>query len=142
MIQFKNHKSKVSSNVTESFTFYQTNLGSRSGLYLFNPRSKKETVNFSSSVVTYFEEANMMQILQVFQKTQSIHVLKTFIVYKNWDSELMSQLSAEIQTSSSAFIEMSYSLKLSKHSENSDFRAYTDDSLKIVQRPINNGKYV
>ena len=118
------------------------NENSKSNIYLFNPRNLKITFNISTSVVTFFDISNMMQILQVFQESQSICVLKTFIIYKDGDSKLTSQLSAEIQTYSFSSIEMSYSLQLSKHSENSDFRAYTDDSLKTVQRPINNGKYV
>ena len=140
MIKFENLIHNISSDLIECFTYYISNFGSRSGLYLFNPRSNKETFQSISQSSLFYEDQGFIQILQVYQKGQSIHTLKTYIVYKDGDSQLQNQLFLEVQTSSTSFFELNYSLKLGAKSVNSDFRAYTDDSLKMVQRPINNGK--
>jgi hypothetical protein len=123
-------------NITEEFTYYSTDKNTRSGLYLFNPRHAKSVIHFNRASVKLFEVGGLLSILQVYRTNNEDHLLKTYIVNKSGWPNLMKQLFLEVQFSSTRVAEISMNIRKQSHSASSTYKAYVDDSMKLVERPI------
>ena len=121
----------------ESYSYFNSGRGAtRSGFYLFNPRRRREDMEFKDVKMHYFELPGMASMIQVEMVHGQTKILKTHIVYQDGDVNLQKQLYTQIQVSSGDILELSYGLKKVHKSSDSTFRAYADDSMKLVERPI------
>lgn len=128
--------SNASEDFTESLTYYMTRGKTRSGLYLFNPRHPKTNIDFPNINIHMFDITGMLKLVQVFKQNGSERLLKTYIVNMEGCPNLMKQLFMEVQIDSDRIAEISLVLKKKNKSDNSMFKAYADDSMKMVERPI------
>lgn len=135
MQKFENYGANLSKDVIEQVTYYNTMGNTRSGLYLFNPRSNREIMDFNKNEIYYTHLEGLKTILQVYSLKGSTKVLRTYSIDHSGHPENQKQLYTNIEMITSDYYEMSYSLKLSK-SPSSKYLAYADDSLKLVERPI------
>ena len=141
--RFEFFEKRLREDFEERFTYYGTNARinrTRSGLYIFNPRHQKKEIEFDSSTLTYTEITGLVYILQVHHRNSQNDVLKTYIVNLSGCPNLKKQLFTEIQIISQMTAEISYDLKKVHKSKNSEFKAYADDSMKLVERPIFDSK--
>ena len=133
---FEFMQSQSKENFTERLTYHVTNQKTRSGLYLFNPRNTKIDVKFSRTEIYEFSMTNLLSIVQVYKYNGKERMLKTYIVNQNGCPNLMKQLFMELQIDSSRVAEISLSLKKGYKSSDATHKAYADDSMKLVERPI------
>ena len=75
-------------------------------------------------------------MLQVYQKDGSTDVLKTYIINMSGCPNLKKQLFTEVQIFSKMTAEIQYNLKKKVMNSKSTHKAYADDSMKLVERPI------
>jgi len=138
MTKFGYLQQGITDEIEENFYFYKTNYNTRSGHYIFNPRHQKEPLSLSNTAI-YMFEGSALQIVQVYKSSTNYQLLKTYIVNSHGCPNLMKQLNVEIQFFQSAqTIEVLYSLTRKPKSIESSFKAYVDDSMKLVERPIYN----
>lgn len=109
---------------------------SGSGIYLFNPRDNPIDMVFEDVKIAKHTLGNTMTIIQVFKKSTSEQMLKTLVKLSKSKDITNRHLFIEIQFQSSRFAEYQLHIEKTKHSDNSNYRGYVDDSLKTVERPI------
>jgi len=138
LTQFKFGKNNA--EIEESFTYYNTDRQTRSGIYLFNPRHEKMKINFNKPKITIFEIGELVKIVQVHLTSDTEKLLKTYIVNLSGCPNLMKQLFLEVQIASKKVAEISMGLKKKPVHSGSEFRSYADDSMKLIERPIYDNK--
>lgn len=120
----------------EEFTAYSTTTGSRSGIYIFNPRTEQMKVTFDNSMQMLYELPDMLSILQVHLFNRDTVALKTYSIVHGISSPLNSQVNLVVDFHSTEYIEASYKLDWINNKSTSKFKVYADDSMKLVERRI------
>jgi hypothetical protein len=126
----------ASEDFTESLTYYNTRSKTRSGLYLFNPRHPKKVIDFASTDIHVFDIGGMLKLVQVFKQNGSERLLKNYIVNHDGCPNLKKQLFMEVHIDSDRIAEISLVLTKKHKASDSTHKAYADDSMKMVERPI------
>jgi hypothetical protein len=135
--EIDNYGSSVKSGFTERFTAFKMS-GTRSGLYLFNPRSARVDVRFDETEMWYYEVPGLKSIIQAYHSDSKTKILKTYSLDQHGLDGVRSQVFIEVQAHSEERWEMFWGLRKDHLSSNNQFKAYNDDSMKLVNRPIYN----
>ena len=139
LLKMENFVSNFSQFFQESYSSFSTSNYSGSDTYLSNPSPFRSEIEFNTTKMLYFELPGIASIIQVIMKHSYIQILKTHIVYQDGDVNLQKQLYTQIQVSNYYYqSELSYNLKKVHKSSDSTFKAYVDDSMKLVERPFFN----
>ncbi|CAI2377845.1 unnamed protein product [Moneuplotes crassus] len=130
-----NFRRKIKSNLSERFTAFDTRK-SRSGLYLFNPRSAQIEVKTNLTSIWYYELPNLKSIIQVEHGGGATRFLKTYSIDQVGLDENLEQFFLEVHSFTSEVWEVSFGIKKDKQAKDSEFKTFIDDSMKLVERPI------
>ena len=133
---FRNSRDNSTEEFTEHITYHDTIRKTRSGLYLYNPRNNKTEVNFKNTEIYSFKVKNLVDIVQVYKYNNNERVLKTYIINQNGCPNLRKQFFMEFEIDSDRVAEFSFTLRKIYKSASSTHKAYADDSMKMVERPI------
>jgi hypothetical protein len=81
---------------------------------------------------------DLTSIIQVYSESDQLILLKTYSLDYFGHKEMQNQMKVQVEMWTDAVIEVSYNLNFGHHSWESDYAAYIDDSMKLVERPIYN----
>lgn len=85
-----------------------------------------------------YEVPDLISIIQVYSENNQLKLLKTYSLDHFGHEEVQNQVKIQVEMWSDASIEISYNLNFDHHSWDSNFTAFIDDSMKLVERPIYN----
>lgn len=108
----------------------------RSGIYLFNPRNEEKEFLPQITKILSYEVPDLISIIQIYSENNQLRLLKTYSLDHFGHEEVQNQVKIQIEMWSNTPIEISYKLNFGHHSWDSNFTAYIDDSMKLVERPI------
>lgn len=123
--------------VNKNFNFLLvTGKDSGSGIYLFNPRKEPIDLVFKDVKMARHDLGSTMSIIQIFKQSTAEKMLKTLVQVSKSKDITNRHLFIEIQFQSNRYAEYQLHIEKTKHSDNSVYKGYVDDSLKTVERPI------
>ena len=104
----------TSGNVTvdESITYFSTKRGTRSGLYLYNPRSEKQTMRFDNTQIWWTNDGPLVMLVQVYSTNGSSKLLRTFTLDIRRYNTQTDYFKSQVEFYTSDTIEVSYSIKV------------------------------
>ena len=122
--------------IEEGVYSFRTDGKSRSGHYIFNPMSGSESIDFTYASMYEYKLGELGTIFQVHKIAHNAQILKTYSVHKKGCPRLLEQFALQVEFFSRDAIEVQLSYKLSDLSRAATYKAYADDSMKLIERPI------
>ncbi|CAI2377711.1 unnamed protein product [Moneuplotes crassus] len=126
----------LTQEIDEEIFYFRTDGYTRSGIYLYNPREERSYFKVIWKQMRIYEIPGLKTIYQVSGRDTETKILRTFSLNHNGHEQSQRQFFHQIDAFTDDYIEINYRISFKPFGENSEFRSYIDDSMKLIERPI------